>query len=129
MSRVTGWVLLLAWAIVALGLLGFAAIVWRAITTGPSSLTATVPADWVQISWWLTQAVGLALTVACIGTILGSRRLASLTVVLSLLLAGLQLVGAATALLLTHRISLPISAALYLAFAIGLDKHLSSPGE
>ena len=120
-----GWVLWLTWAYVVLfgvgTLFGMVAVVAGGRLFG---LEISGP-DQITIWWVLLQVPYIAFAIATVGVLLEDRDFASAAVVAAWVIAVIQ--GIQAFLQLAHlRLSIPLGAFLYAAYALGMTKQLRS---
>jgi hypothetical protein len=127
--RVPAWILWLTWIYVGLFALG---VVFQiaSIVMGQSLWTTLlgmdVPATQITVLWVLIQLPYIAFVIGAVGVLLRDRDFAWVTVVASWIIVGIQCVQAF--LQLFHlRLSIPIGAFLFAAYAIGLMRVLRPP--
>jgi len=119
--RVRGWLLWLSWAYVSIFSIGTLFGIITMLTGHVFGLEVRGPD---VTPWWvLVQLPYIALFVACIGVLLKDRDFAWVAVITSWMIVIIQCVQAV--LQLAHlRLSLPLSAVLFAAYAIGLKRQL-----
>ncbi len=121
--QVRGWILWLTWLYVVLfGLGTLFGIVMLLLGGHPFGLEMRGP-DSITLWWVLVQVPYIGFLVGCIGVLLKDRDFAWVAIVSAWAIAVVQCVQAL--LQLAHlRLSLPLSAFLFVAYAIGMTKVL-----
>jgi len=121
--RVRGWLLWLTWFYVAIFALGTVfGIIIRVTGATPLGLEFRGP-DQITVWWVLAQVPYIAFAIGCVGLLLGDRDFAWVAVVSAWAIVVVQCVQAF--LQLFHlRLSLPLSAILYAAYAIAMARRI-----